>query len=153
MNMFRRYLLVLTVVCGLAVVFAASALGDGPAPGWAVTGRFGPTNLPPGGVGILHLYVYNIGAGEATGKSPVLIDQLPEGLEAVSEIKGSPKPEKYHESPQCSGAKEVTCELGSISGAGGADGRRGLKGGRSSLGERRRCVGGHSLARAGCVRF
>ena len=112
--MFRRYLLVLLVVCGLAAVFAGPALGDSPAPGWAVTGRFGPTNLAPGGVGILHLYVYNIGAGEVTGKNPVLVDELPEGLEAVSVIEGSPNPEKYRESLGCSGTKEVTCELGAI---------------------------------------
>ena len=112
--MFRRYLLVLLVVCGAAAVLAGPAVGDSPAPGWAVTGRFGPTNLPPGGVGILHLYVYNIGAGEVTGKGPVLVDQLPEGLEAVSEVEGSPSPEKIHEFPGCSGAREVTCELGGI---------------------------------------
>jgi hypothetical protein len=111
---FKRYLAVLLVaVCGMGVL-AAGALADSPAPGWEVTGRFGPTVLQPGGYGLLHVYVFNSGAENVLGSPPVLRDELPAGLEAVSELPAGPEAEAQSETGGCSGAQIVTCELGGI---------------------------------------
>jgi hypothetical protein len=104
------------LLCG---VCAPSALAAAEGPGWQVVGRFGPTDLQPGGVGVLHLYVYNIGAQAGSGPGPRLIDRLPAGVEAVSEVpkvEGAPVVETKGCTP---GGEEVTCELPQISPAGG----------------------------------
>jgi uncharacterized repeat protein (TIGR01451 family) len=82
--MFRRYLILLLAVCGVAGVFAASAGADAPAPGWQLFGFFAPTHLVPGGTGKLVLFVYNVGAAEANG-AVTLTDRLPDGMVAVGE--------------------------------------------------------------------
>jgi hypothetical protein len=110
--MYRRYLVSFFVVCGLAVVFASSAEAAVEAPGWEVFGRFAPTDLPPGGVGVLDLYVYNTGAGAVEGQGPTLTNLLPKGVEAVGSIT-SPTGSTVEETPGCSGVTEVTCGLGS----------------------------------------
>ena len=99
--MLRRCVVSLIVVCGLVAVFASSAVADAPAPGWGAFGYFAPTNLPPGGEGVLHLDVYNTGASAIEEEGPTLVDALPEGLEA--EPGGA-----------CSGTKVVTCHLREI---------------------------------------
>jgi hypothetical protein len=89
---------ILAVAGGLSCV-AAPALAEEARPGWAVFGTFYPTDLAPGGHGVLRLYVSNVGDAPADGEALKLVDVLPKGLEA--EVSGS-----------CSGMKEVTCELG-----------------------------------------
>ena len=102
--MLRRSVLSVLLACGLTFVFASVALADSPAPGYEVIGRFGPTNIPPGGEDFLHLYVYNLGGGDsATG--PIVTNVLPAGLVARTseiEITGGGK---------CTGTREITCEL------------------------------------------
>jgi hypothetical protein len=108
----RWLVLVLVACCGLGV-FAGGAVAAGPAPGWQVFGRFGPTVLHPGEYGMLSLYVFNTGGGSVTGPA-TLVDELPAGLEAVSEIPpGLEVAEQAptSESPQCSGAQVVRCEV------------------------------------------
>jgi hypothetical protein len=98
--MVRRFMAVFLVVCGVLVLFAGSALAGGPAPGWEVFGRFGPTVMHPGGENFLVLYVYNTGALESTGAATVT-NVLPAGVEAA-------------EGSGCTGATVVTCTLGSV---------------------------------------
>ena len=94
--------------CPAGSVFKACA------PGYEVTGNFGPTNLPPGGVGNLKLYVFNTGAVPGT-EGPTLIDKLPPGLEAVAEVPAGVEGVKAQESAECSGTgSEVTCRLGPL---------------------------------------
>src|SRR5580692_3623450 len=83
----------------------------GCSPGWNVVGRFGPTELDPGGYGLLSLYVFNSGGGEVVGGGPVVVSKLPAGLEAVSELPAGPEAEATEESPGCSGVVEVSCTL------------------------------------------
>ncbi len=83
-------------------------------PGWQVFGRFGPTELHPGGYGVLFLYVYNAGGSGVLGAPAVLVDQLPAGLEAVSEAPGNAESEGVAESAGCTGGKEVTCEVAAL---------------------------------------
>ena len=108
--------LIITVLFSFAGlgVFASVAGAAAPAPGWEVMGRFGPTELHPGGYALLHLYVFNSGAGSVLGAPPVLVDKLPRGLEAVSSMPAGPEGEETAESAGCSGVNEVTCELGGI---------------------------------------
>jgi hypothetical protein len=98
----------MALVCGVGV---SSALAVTEAPGWEVFGRFGPTDLQPGGVGILYLYVYNIGASSGSGAGPTLIDRLPAGVEAVSEVSNAAGEPVFG---GCHGSGEVTCELSPI---------------------------------------
>ena len=111
-------LVALSALAGISLCTSAAALAEEPHPGWEVTGRFSPTVLHPGGYGVLYLYVFNTGAGQVSGSAPVLVDRLPEGLEAVSEAPASAENEKVKESFGCSGAREVTCEVGSLAPAG-----------------------------------
>jgi hypothetical protein len=111
----RMLVLVVVVCCGLGV-FASGAVAAGPAPGWEVFGRFGPTVLRPGGFGVLSLYVFNTGGGNVSGGAPVLVDELPAGVEAVSEMPASVEAEQEQvvESPGCSGGRVVTCEVAAV---------------------------------------
>ncbi len=106
--MFKRSVLTLVLVCSLICSCASLASGDAPAPGYAVIGRFAPTNLPPGGEGRLVLYVYNIGGvGNSTDLS--LTNILPAGVVAkTGEIGGEST------AVSCTGSTEVTCAVGSI---------------------------------------
>jgi hypothetical protein len=105
--MFRRCVLVLLVVCGVVVLLAGSAVADAPAPGWEVTGRFSPAVIPPGGEGVLRLYVYNSGALASTGTATVT-DTLPAGLVAKETTTAH-----LGEAALCPGdARVVTCTVG-----------------------------------------
>src|SRR6202034_336223 len=100
--MLKRTVLSVLIACGLTLMCVSLAAADNPAPGYEVIGRFGPTNLPPGGEGLLHLYVYNLGAGEST-VGPTLTDVLPAGVVAkTSVIKGG---------GDCTGTSVVTCQM------------------------------------------
>ena len=60
----------------------ASAMAVEAKPGWDVESRAYPTNLKPGGTGMLVMQLYNTGAGSTNG-TVTLTDTLPPGLEAV----------------------------------------------------------------------
>ena len=60
----------------------ASAMAVEAKPGWDVESRAYPTNLKPGGTGMLVVDLYNTGAGSTNG-TVTLTDTLPPGLEAV----------------------------------------------------------------------
>jgi len=79
---FKRFDTVLLMACGLAGLFCSSAVADSPAPGYEVFGRIAPSNLPPGGTGMLFLYMYNIG-GAADSEGPTVTDVLPAGVTAT----------------------------------------------------------------------
>lgn len=81
----QRKVFFLALFCALCVLFggASSACAMVSAPGWGIIGRAAPTNLPPGGEGVLKLYVFNLGAGEPDG-STTLTDVLPPGLTATA---------------------------------------------------------------------
>ncbi|MGH2912929.1 MAG: hypothetical protein ACRDJ3_10705, partial [Solirubrobacteraceae bacterium] len=92
--------LMLLGVCSMS--FAATN-----GPGFGVVGRTVPTTLPPGGEGVLKLYVYNVGNVETS--QATLTDVLPPGLVATNSesLEGEV-------SVSCEGSQTVTCELGSI---------------------------------------
>jgi hypothetical protein len=60
----------------------ASASAGTPGVGWEVTGHTYPTNLPPGGKGLIEIDVFNVGAASSNGTITVT-DILPEGLTAT----------------------------------------------------------------------
>jgi hypothetical protein len=111
----RRYVLTvlvtLSVITSILLCSSAAALAEEARPGWEATGRFGPSELHPGGYGALFLYVFNGGSGSATGRAPVLVDKLPKGFEAVSEVPIGPESDGAQESGGCTGTSEVTCRL------------------------------------------
>jgi hypothetical protein len=78
-----RMAVVLTVVavCASGSLSAsdASAL---PGPGWELSTRTYPTNLPPGGGGMIEINVFNVGAADSNGTVTVT-DTLPRGLTAT----------------------------------------------------------------------
>ena len=106
--MFKRFALSILVACGLVFSFTSVAFGDSPAPGYEVFGRFGPTDLPPGGTGALFLHVYNLGGAQGS-EGPTVTDRLPVGLEAVNEVVYEGEPTVL--SGGCSGGTVVTCQL------------------------------------------
>src|SRR6202034_3546951 len=113
--MFKRFALSILVACGLVFSFASVAFGDSPAPGYEVFGRFGPTDLSPGGTGALFLYVYNLGGAQGS-EGPTVTDRLPAGLEAINEVN---KGTLTTLSAGCSEGTVVTCQLAPI-GIGGS---------------------------------
>jgi len=113
--MFKRSMLSILMACGLMFVFVSVALGDAPAPGYEAIGRFAPTNLPPGGEGLLVLYVYNLGGAQGS-EGPTVTDRLPAGLEAINEVVY--EKQKTILPKECSEGTVVTCHLGPI-GVGG----------------------------------
>ena len=93
MSLFRAFsawrptaaFLVLAGVLGAgASVGAASASAASAAqPGWEANSSVYPTNLPPGGDGIVAIEVYNTGAALSSG-SVTVTDTLPAGVEATA---------------------------------------------------------------------
>jgi hypothetical protein len=121
----RVLVFVLVAFCVLVgvVVFASASASAEPFceqnpsachPGYEISGRFGPTELHPGGYGVLYLYVFNSGGGEVGGSGAVVVSKLPAGLEAVSEMPGALEAELTYESGGCSGVVEVSCVLPGI---------------------------------------
>ncbi len=81
--MFAKRVSLLLVLCVVALwAGSGSAWASVSAPGWGIFTRTAPTNLPPGGSGVVYLFVYNTGAG--TGEHPAVTDELPEGVTATS---------------------------------------------------------------------
>jgi hypothetical protein len=74
--------IVLAISASLVLV-ASAAAATKPGPGWALQSRSYPTNLKPGGTGLVVVQVFNTGAGSSSGTVTVT-DTLPPGLEATS---------------------------------------------------------------------
>ncbi len=114
MTIFKRLPLLLPFLF-LLLALPCAASASPATPGWFASTMADPTNLPPGGGGVLAIHVDNI--GDATSSSPVtVVDTLPEGVTATSaigtlsygrEIEGEPEPGAW----VCSGAgtRTVTC--------------------------------------------
>jgi hypothetical protein len=117
--MLKRYGVVLATVCALVVGWCSSAVADGPAPGYEVFGRVSPTNLPPGGTGVLFLYVYNIGGAEG-GEGPTVTDLLPPGVKITGP--GSVSSTGGGSPGDCSETTVVTCTLGPLGAGNGLPG-------------------------------
>src|ERR1700728_1922172 len=113
--MFKRSVMSILMACGVMFVFVSGASGDAPAPGYEAIGRFAPTNLPPGGEGLLVLYVYNLGGAQGS-EGPTVTDRLPAGLEAINEVVYQTQSTILPK--ECSEGTVVTCHLGPI-GVGG----------------------------------
>jgi hypothetical protein len=79
--MLKRCVMGWVVACTLTGVCSSLAMADAPAPGYEVFGRVAPSNLHPGGKGVLFLYMYNIGG--TTGQGPTVTDVLPAGVTAT----------------------------------------------------------------------
>ena len=78
-----RYLLLLVAAIVASVSASlASASPAAPGPGWEMTTTAFPTNISPGGHGILEIDVVNVGAAASNGKVTVT-DVLPPGLIAT----------------------------------------------------------------------
>ncbi len=72
---------VAAILFGAYLVWAGIASAAGVAPGWEAVTRVSPTSMPPGGEGVLTVYVYNVGA--ATGEGATALDTLPANLTAT----------------------------------------------------------------------
>ncbi len=77
------FLVVAGVLGAGASVGAASALAAVAQPGWEANSSVYPTNLPPGGNGIVTIEIYNTGAALSAG-SVTVTDTLPAGVEAMA---------------------------------------------------------------------
>jgi hypothetical protein len=122
--MLKRFTPVLLAVCALgfsgAPAFAVTA-----GPGWELTARSYPTNLPPGGSGLIEVDVANVGASPSTGTVTVT-DTLPPGLIATNagDLNQLGTQEIGHSRWDCMGSTVVTCTndpegLPSLAGGGG----------------------------------
>ena len=76
--MLRRVVVVVMVVVGV-FVFVSSALAVGAGTGWEAFALAHPTDLHPGGKGIIQVALLNVGARPSSGPITVT-DTLPEGL-------------------------------------------------------------------------
>jgi hypothetical protein len=110
----KRYVSLLLVVCGVAVVgltaSASAASPSAPGTGWEVTSTVFPTNLPPGGTGAIEVSLYNIGAEPSNGTVTV-VDTLPRGVTATAAGRIAGYDEEIEEGWNCSGigTEVVTC--------------------------------------------
>jgi hypothetical protein len=99
-------LMVLFALVGGALSASASALTA--APGWEVNARAYPTNLPPGGSGIIAIDVYNVGAASSSGTITVT-DTLPPGVTATEAGELINQGGIGHSLWHCAGTTVVTC--------------------------------------------
>jgi hypothetical protein len=97
-------LLLLLALCGVAGAAAAT-------PGWRMTVDRSPTNLPPGGTGLLVLHPRNIGTADTNGSTVTVTDTLPPGLEATQagELIDAQEHTIGNSRWDCAGVKVVTC--------------------------------------------
>jgi hypothetical protein len=99
-------LVVLFVLVGGPLSAPASAFTA--SPGWAVNARAFPTNLPPGGSGIIAISVYNVGAASSHGTITVT-DILPPGVIATDAGELINQGGMGHALWHCAGTTVVTC--------------------------------------------
>ena len=72
----------LLAACALGVCAVPASGAPTPAPGWGLFSFASPTNLPPGGTGVIQLDVMNNGAAASAGTVTVT-DTLPPGTSAI----------------------------------------------------------------------
>ncbi len=129
----RRLASVALLLIGALCLLAGPAFAG--APGWEITERTYPTNIAPGGTGLLDIQIFNVGAGDSAGAVTVTA-VLPEGLEATEageltkESNPLINPIIGHKLWNCTGASIVTCtsnlaNMPSIAGGAGGFGGRG----------------------------
>jgi hypothetical protein len=87
----------------LGAAGASPVVAATPHPGWRITSRSYPTNLPPGGRGIISFDVFNIGA-QPSGGPTVVTDTLPAGFAFTGTIA-----EGRERGWNCEGTQLVTC--------------------------------------------
>ena len=133
---FKKVFLISLLAMSAFMVLAGNASALEAKPGWESNTRMYPTDLKPGGKGIVVVQVFNTGAGSTNG--PVTVtDTLPPGLEATEagplEAFGEINKEivEFYEENEvsvnleqlrvweCSGTTVVTCHTGP--GAGGVE--------------------------------
>ncbi len=126
---FKQVFLIALLAISAFLALAGGAFALEAKPGWESNTRVYPTNLKPGGKGVVEVQVFNTGAGSTT--SPVTVtDTLPAGLEATEagalENFGEVNRElvEYYEENEvslgleqlrvwdCSGTTVVTCHTG-----------------------------------------
>jgi hypothetical protein len=104
----RRVVLVALLGIGVAGIASTSAWAA-PGAGWEATAHALPTNLPPGGSGLIAIDVFNVGAADSTGTVTVT-DVLPPGVTATDS--GALQSSLVSHQPQlwdCAGVSVVTC--------------------------------------------
>jgi hypothetical protein len=99
-------LVLLFCLAGSARSASASVLT--PSPGWEANARAFPTNLPPGGSGIIAIDVYNAGAASSKGTITVT-DTLPPGVTATDAGELISQGGIGHSLWHCAGTTVVTC--------------------------------------------
>src|SRR3977135_1831699 len=77
-----RLAVTMTLLAFCAGAVSAGSACASPAPGWELTTRTYPTNLHPGGRGIIGIDLFNIGAG-IPNHAITVTDVLPAGLTAT----------------------------------------------------------------------
>ena len=108
----RRDMLATIAVLALFAAYAAAPVDAAHAEstaGWEATTHTWPTNLPPGGTGLIFVDVFNVGAANAEGVVTVT-DVLPPGVVATDA--GTLNFGKVSHEPQywdCTGTTVVTC--------------------------------------------
>src|SRR4030088_485667 len=101
--------LTVTSLAGVVLIPGAAASPNTPGVGWELTAHDIPTNLPPGGTGIIAINVFNVGAASSNGTVTVT-DVLPPGMTATDAGMIRQQQEGIiHELWNCSGATVVTC--------------------------------------------
>ncbi len=78
----KRLAPILLAACALGVSAAPASGAQTPAPGWGLFSLAVPSNLPPGGTGVIQLDVTNNGAQASAGTVTVK-DTLPSGTSAI----------------------------------------------------------------------
>jgi hypothetical protein len=91
----------LLLASALYLLIAAPAMAEVE---WDVQGRWGPTNLPPGGKGELVMRLGNVGSTDSSGKITV-VTQLPPGVSASGGDGGVDTPGYW----TCVGTSKVIC--------------------------------------------
>src|ERR1700727_1905551 len=105
----------LVVLAGSLVFVSVSAAAEPVSAWWRLGSESRPTNLPPGGEGVIVAYASNLGDAPVQGAAtPVtLTDTLPAGITATGAsanagLAGSPRINK-NPAVSCSGSSVVVC--------------------------------------------
>jgi hypothetical protein len=105
--MLKRYGLPVLAV-GAALILSAPASAMETKPGWELTSTVYPTNLTPGGTGVIVDRVYNVGGASSSGTVTVT-DTLPPGVKATSAGESESEGEFVGGVWDCAGTHVVTC--------------------------------------------
>jgi hypothetical protein len=105
----RRAVFAALLVVGVTGAGSVASAWAAPGAGWEATAHALPTNLPPGGSGLIAVDVFNVGAADSTGTVTVT-DVLPPGVTATDS--GAFSDSAISHQPQlwdCAGVTVVTC--------------------------------------------